>query len=1086
MAKISPYLEYLFMVSDHSRPDNFLFVFYIAFYGRNADSVSASRKLCEFEKNSILQDVWPNARCYNSAVLSMIEPGTQIEHYQLISVLGTGGMGTVFLAQDKKLGRKAALKFLAKEFVGDSDHLERFIREARAASSLNHPNICTIFDIFADSPQPFIAMEYVEGEPLSAMIVRSPRAIRETIDIAIQVADALHEAHTNGIIHRDVKPANIIVTARGRAKILDFGLAKKVMAPIGEIGDLSVTRPGMILGTASYMSPEQARGLDLDPRTDVWSLGVTMFEMITGKLPFSGETVADTLASILTKATPTATLSRGEPMPEFDLIVSKALEKRPNERYATAADLIKDLKALNATLARAVSGNSAKPETAERNERTQIFANATTEFGPRALTGEDIRVRNLRPNNLSTVLSPIIGRERERNQVIQLLRDDETRLVTLTGIGGTGKTKLARSVAEEVLADFADGVYFIELASITDPDLVIPAIGKPLGIEDGGSRPIFESLVEWLTGKDILLVLDNFEQVAEASGILSKVLEQTAKAKILVTSRSLLKLNFEREFAVPPLFVPTDQIDSIDEVRTSESVRLFEARARAAKHGFTVNSSNAATIVSICSQLDGLPLAIELAAARIRILSPESIFERLGDRMQLLSGGGRDLPDRHRTMRDMIAWSYDLLTDEEQKLFRRLAIFSGTFTMDASEHICGKYTDGTETNILDLVASLSEQSLITERTTPLGEIRFRMLGVVRDHALELLKASGEYDRLAEAHAAFYADAVEDAEPKIQTASPGEIFQLFEIEHDNIRAAITWSLSESPGQAIRIAVALRNFWLLHGHLTEGFVWLTSVSALAEHATPEQRFKLFSGLGLTARFRGDHAVSRKAYESGLAASTEAGDRKGIAASSRGLGLVAMQQSDFAVARDHFSKGLEISRELTDDYGVAMSLSFLGDLFRVENDHSSALPLFEEASKLFRELDRKVALGDSLNNLGTTRFLTGNSSGARASFAEAAEIAVEIGNKITLSHSLDGFAAIDTEVGEYERAAMLAGSAEAIRETIGYKNEPAELAFRERYLNELSDKMRESDFRESYAEGSKIDPIALFRSSAKPAGK
>lgn len=1011
----------------------------------------------------------------------MIEPGTQIEQYQLISVLGTGGMGTVFLALDKRLGRKAALKFLAKEFVGDGDHLERFIREARAASSLNHPNICTIFDIFSDSPQPFIAMEFVEGEPLSVMIARSPRTIRETVDIGVQVADALHEAHANGIIHRDVKPANIIVTARGRAKILDFGLAKKVSAPIGDLRDLSVTRPGMILGTASYMSPEQTRGLDLDPRTDVWSLGVTMFEMITGKLPFSGETVADTLASILTKATPTASLFGTEIIPEFEQIISKALEKRPSERYKSAAELINDLKALSAMLAAALTENSAKSEAADRNERTQIFANATTEFGPRMLTGEDIRARNLRPNNLSTVLSPIIGRERERNQVIDLLRDPAIRLVTLTGIGGTGKTKLARSVAEEVLADFTDGVYFIELASITDPDLVIPAVGKPLGIEDGGSRPIFESLIEWLSRKEILLVLDNFEQVAEASDILSKVLEQTEKAKILVTSRSLLKLNFEREFAVPPLFVPTNKIDSIDEVRTSESVRLFEARARAAKPGFSVNALNAETIVNICSQLDGLPLAIELAAARIRILSPESIFERLGDRMQLLSGGGRDLPDRHRTMRDMIAWSYDLLTEEEQKLFRRLAIFSGTFTIDAADNICGNDGDTFGSNILDLVASLSEQSLITERTAPLGEIRFRMLGVVRDHALELLKATGEFDRLSEAHAAFYSRAVEEAEPKIQTASPGEIFQLFEIEHDNIRSALSWSLVKLPARAIRIAVAMRNFWLLHGHLTEGFVWLTSISALAEHATPEQRFKLFSGLGLTARFRGDHDVSRRAYESGLAASTEAGDRNGIAASNRGLGLVAMQQNEFDAARDHFSKGLSISRELTDDYGVAMSLSFLGDLFRVENNHTSALPLFEEASKLFRELDRKVALGDSLNNLGTTRFLTGDSSGARTSFAEAAEIAVEIGNKITLSHSLDGFAAIDTEIGEYERAAMLAGSAESIRETIGYKNEPAELAFRERYLSVLTEKMREADFQDSYTAGSSADPTTLFRSAA-----
>lgn len=1009
----------------------------------------------------------------------MIVPGSTVKQYKIISVLGSGGMGTVYLAEDAKLGRRAALKFLAEEFCSDRGHLDRFIREARAASSLNHPNICIIFDIDTDRDEPFIAMEYVEGEPLSTMIRRSNRSPRETVEIAIQIADALFEAHTNGIIHRDIKPANIIVTARGRVKILDFGLAKRVVPESNELAGSSVTRPGMILGTASYMSPEQARGLDIDHRSDVWSLGVTMYEMLVGKLPYSGETIADTLASVLTADhTPLRDFDAAIPV-DLERIVAKALAKRPSERYADAAELLNDLRKLQT----ASLNNKDLDQTAEArgNEKTQVFANATTDIAPRVVTGEEIRERNLRPNNLSRVLSPIIGRHKEINTLLSLLRADETRLVTMTGIGGTGKTKLARTIAEEMLPDFTDGVFFVDLAAIRDPELVIPAIAKPLGIADGGGRPVEEALIEYLGRKDLLLVIDNFEQVLSAAPLIAGLLAAADRTKVLVTSRSLLRLSFETEFPVPPLSVPlvTAEI-RIDDVLTSEAARLFETRARAVKPSFSLNSENGETIIRICSKLDGLPLAIELAAARIRILSPESILKRLDDRMQLLSGGSRDLPDRHRTMRDMIDWSYELLDHDEQLLFRRLAVFAGGFSIEAAEAVCGLKSDepkpAGQLNILDLIASLSEKSLITERVDKTGEPRFRMLEVVRDFAEELLKASGEADSIRMRQAEYYLDEAEQAEPQIQSSDPGKIFERFELEHDNIRSVMRWTMANEPIVAFRIAVALRNFWLLHGHLTEGYGWLRAVSKFAGDAPPASRFKLFSGLGLSARFRGDHDVSREAYEAGLAASEEAGDRNALAAANRGLGLVAMQQNDMVGARGFFDTGLKISRELNDDFGVAMSLSFLGDLCRVEEQHVEARPMFEEAAKLFRGLERKVALGDALNNLGTATFRSGEFAEAGIHFAEAAEIALEVGNQITLSHSLDGFAALAVESKRLERAARLSGAAEKLRDNIGYKNEPAERAFRDSYIAVLRQDLPDDHFSVGYHEGAIADAKEL----------
>ncbi|QYO66574.1 tetratricopeptide repeat protein [Leptolyngbya sp. 7M] len=361
-----------------------------------------------------------------------------------------------------------------------------------------------------------------------------------------------------------------------------------------------------------------------------------------------------------------------------------------------------------------------------------------------------------------------------------------------------------------------------------------------------------------------------------------------------------------------------------------------------------------------------------------------------------------------------------------------------------------------------------------------------MLGVVRDHAISLLREAGEYDILFARLAEHYANNVEKAEPLIQTASPGEIFRVFEIEHDNIRAALKWSFDKDKKSALRIVVALRNFWLLHGHLTEGFNWLITAADHLADATPEHRLKIYSGLGLTARFRGQHDVSRKAYENGLESCIEAGDKQGIAAMNRGLGLVAMQQNVLESARQHFETGLRLSRELEDDYGIAMSLSFLGDLARVEKDHTQARKLFEEASQLFRTMDRKVALGDSLNNLGTSRFLTNDPIAANESFAEAARIAIDIGNKITLSHSLDGFGALRTAESNFHEAAKLAGAAESLRESLGYKNEPAELAFRESYLEKVRHRLSREDFESAYAEGVSSDPVQLAQHSANISGE
>jgi tetratricopeptide (TPR) repeat protein len=324
-----------------------------------------------------------------------------------------------------------------------------------------------------------------------------------------------------------------------------------------------------------------------------------------------------------------------------------------------------------------------------------------------------------------------------------------------------------------------------------------------------------------------------------------------------------------------------------------------------------------------------------------------------------------------------------------------------------------------------------------------------MLEVVREYAAEALAAEGEAEEAGRAHAQYFVSLGEKAEPYLQAAQTAEWLDRLEDEHDNLRAAMQWALNSDPALAVRLAVSVRNFWLLHSHLSEGYKWLKAALERGGEPPATLRFKLMNGLGLAARFRGDYETARKAYADGLAAGQEAGDKQGVALSSRGLGLVAMQQGETAAAREYFESGLEISRELDDRFGIAISLSFLGDLARTEKDFSRARPLFEESLAVFRALDNKSAISDALNNLGAACFGEGQFELAKKHFAEAANLALDLGNKMTISYSLDGFAALAQEESDYARAVLLAGAAEALRESIGYKIEPAEEVFRDAYL-------------------------------------
>ena len=1039
----------------------------------------------------------------NDEKKNKLENGVEIGHYEIVSQIGAGGMGEVYLAKDTRLNRKVALKILHKNIAANEDRRLRFQREAWAVSSLNHPNILTIFEFAEKAGLHFLASEYVAGKTLRELLNERNLTILEMLDIAAQISSALKAAHDAGVIHRDIKPENIMIRDDGYVKVLDFGLAKLTEnVPITEEDERQMrvqTQAGAVMGTASYMSPEQSRGLFIDARTDIFSFGVVMFEMITRRQLFTGETINHIIVSVLEKETPPLSNFVRDYPSEIERIINKCLVKNAAGRYQTAGELLADLKRLQKRL----EYEAEQTYVFESDNQTRATQTLVIEPDKTLAFDDDFsdkETESVPPNNLSVSLRSIVGREKEIAEIKNLLRQPNVRLLTLTGIGGTGKTTISQAVAREMLDEFADGVFFIELASITNPELVALTIAQTLGIKESSGRPVLEPLKKHLSDKKILLVIDNFEQVADAAEIIAELLSAAKRIKILITSRVLLHLSAETEYEVPPLAVPIDAASlSPGELMKFEAVRLFVERGRGAKASFALTNENVESVAKICSRLEGLPLAIELAAARVKILSPPQILSKLENRLQLLTGGAKDLPARQRTMRGAVAWSYDLLSDDERKMFEIFAVFVGGFTFEAAEAVGGGLQHPQAENspdapaksndelhliqpapesplgdILDGITSLVDKSLIISKERADGEMRFRMLEVVREFALEMLEARGAAEIVRQSHTAYFLALGEEAQKYLKTEDSVKWLNRLEDEHDNLRSALRLSLKTDIKIAARLAAAIRLFWFLHSHLEEGRDWIRAVlERIRDDKSVAERFSLMNVLGTLERFQGDYPAAEKTYRELLAEAEEAGELWQVAEANSGLGSVAYQQGDFATARKYIEESLIVSRELNEKYSIAAALNSLGDIARTEGDNATAQALFEESLMISRSLGTKQFVCAILANLGAIHFDEGELTAARKRFTEALETAEELGNRTIISLSLDGFAALAAERGEAECAAQLSGAADHLRESIGYEIEPADSRFRDSFLDKLRDSLPENDLFASFERGRKMKP-------------
>jgi len=656
-----------------------------------------------------------------------------------------------------------------------------------------------------------------------------------------------------------------------------------------------------------------------------------------------------------------------------------------------------------------------------------------------------------RPNNLPVQLTPLIGREKEVSVIQHLLGREDVRLVTLTGPGGTGKTRLGLKVAAELSELFTDGVFFVNLAPISDTERVIATIAQALGLWEAGDRPFLEQLQVYLRERYLLLLLDNFEQVIAAAPQLANLLAFCPALNALVTSREALHLSGEYEYPVPPLAVPDlKRLPTNDHLAQVAAVSLFVERAKAIQPSFALTPANARAVAEICARLDGLPLTIELAAARIKLLPPQALLKRLEHRLEVLASGAQDLPARHQTLRNTLRWSYDLLNEQEQRLFRRFSVFIGGCTLEAAAAVFNAGT-GQAMDILLEITSLLDKSLLQQIEWEGEEPRLLMLETIREYGLERLQACGQLEATREAHVAYYLRLAEEANLYLFSARAGKWFDLLERDYENLRTALEWTLEREDVEsgsgidtAVRLGSVLWRFWTVRGHMVEGRKMLERVLAASERSEAFIWLKAVIALDTLAWHQGDYALIEETAEGHLSLIQQLGDQQGIAHILLGLAGLAIQQRDFVKARTLAEEALAICREIGDTWRAAAALMILGRLASAQREHASAQHLLEECLALYRKLGYEGDIAWPLIYLARDAIAQGEHIRAHMLLEEAVTLCREAGNKLGLAHALSLLGQQALEQGDMVGAQALLTECHLLNQEVGNQRNVARSLF------------------------------------------
>jgi len=660
------------------------------------------------------------------------------------------------------------------------------------------------------------------------------------------------------------------------------------------------------------------------------------------------------------------------------------------------------------------------------------------------------------PNNLPRQLTSFIGRSEDVNEVKRILLTSG--LVTLTGTGGCGKTRLALEVAAGVLDDYRDGVWFVEFAPVTDPGLVPYEVASTIGVQEQRRQDLTETLIARLRHQRTLIVFDNCEHLVAACATLAgALLSACSELRILATSREPLRISGEVSHRVPSL-------------EQSEAVQLFVDRARLARSDFALHETNSSAVEKVCRRLDGIPLALELAAARVRMMSPGEILDHLQDRFQLLTLGGRTSPSRHQTLQAAVDWSYRLLSHPEQILFNRLSVFAGGFTLYAAEAVCA--VDGLAGDrIVDLLTALVDKSLVAVSEDRSGRSRYVLLETLREFAREQLEMSGAREARM-CHANYFLGLTMQTEPMLTGPERATIVQQLEDDHDNLRTALRWLVDAHENEmALNLAGVLVQFWLMHGHMTEGRQWLAG-RIEGSTAAPAVRAKALLGQGRLALKQSDHIVAASSAKDSLAIFRELNDPAGIAHGLNMLGAIFHEQEDPAAALPYFEQSLAVAREADDRYAIARALNNLGTMNFDLGDYVAARMYFLEALALKRDFSAQSQIAHTTSNLAEVLLEQADHEGARSRYQESLKIFRELGDQVMIAFCLEGFSALAADRGEPKRALRLAGAADAQRTMVGSIIHPAARTRLESHLAPARESLGPDASAAAFKEGSEME--------------
>ncbi|MGW2663752.1 protein kinase domain-containing protein [Nocardia tengchongensis] len=931
--------------------------------------------------------------------------------------IGRGGFGIVFRCDQRGLDRVVAVKVLTGDI---EENRERFSREQRAIGRLTgHPNTIGVLEVGeTKSGRLYLVLPYHPRGSLEAKIRRDgPLSTEEVLRLGVKMAGALETAHRAGILHRDVKPSNILLNDYGEPILADFGIA--------HIAGGFRTATGTVAGSPAFTAPEVLGGDPPSRASDVYGLGATLFCALTGHAAFErrrGEQVVAQFLRITTQPVPDL---RGHGTPDDVCAqIESAMSRDPDGRPTAAlfGERLQQIQQAHGCpidqMALRVEPGSERVSPATRTPRTDLPGLGGVGLGAGAVT-------------LPRELTSFVDRRSQITEVRNLL--SRSRLVTLTGVGGVGKSRLALRVAHKLQHEYAGGVWFVELVELRDPSLVVDVVGASFGVRPQAGRPILQVLMEFLSDREVLLVIDNCEQVIDAvATLVESLLQSCPNLRILATSREAIGIGGEGVVPVPPLRFPDpNDGSSLRAAAGYDAMTLFAERAAAAVPGFQLTNDNQVSVVGICARLDGLPLAIELAAARLRTMSPEQILARLTDRFALLTRGSRCVPTRQQTLGWCIGWSYDLCTRAEQRLWDRLSVFAGRFELDAAEEVCG--SDLSEPEFLDAVSALVDKSiLIREEAGPV--VAFRLLETVQEYGARKLEEAGESSEFRGRHRDWYERLVLEAEA--DWVSPHQLEWRARIRRElpNVRKALEFSESESAAAGLRTATALFSFWFSSGRLNEGRHWCERMLAGAPEAPTVERAKALCLSSVFASQLGDlpAATAQVAELRGLAEQTA--DRTIDSLFGLADGCTALNSGDAATAVVRLNNAVEAFGVRSEVLLQLRAYIILGWAYVLNGDLPDAVACLQKVLTIADTRGDTMYRSIALRPLALAVWQQGDPERAVQLLEEALRLARRMVDPLVAALALEVLAWIEAEKPDARRAAVLLGAAHGLADTVG----------------------------------------------------